>query len=354
MKKRNLLVGLLAATMLFTSCSGKPDGAVAKVGNDYITKEDFEKEFLIYKNMFYPGLTAEEMEKAGQNGTTPNRDLGQKVTEALVLDKLMEAELAKNKIEIKDEDIKAEIDKFKEQAGGEEQFKAQLEMSNVKEEDLNYIVKRGLKDKALFKWFKEANKPSKEEMEKYFEEKKDTLVTYDLAHILVDTEEEAKAIKADLDAGKDFAEIAKEKSKDTGSAVKGGDLGENVLSMYVPEFSEGVKNTEVGKISDPVKSQFGYHIIKVKGMKGDVEALEDQILTGMLGEKYQIFIQSLFAKGNITKYEPSEYPKVPDAPKAPEAPEAPKTEEKSETKSEEKSETKSEDKSEEKSEAKSE
>src|SRR3954466_2121636 len=82
-------------------------------------------------------------------------------------------------------------------------------------------------------------------------------------HILVETEDEAKAVKAELDKGADFAELAKKKSKDPG-ASDGGDLGFFTKDQMVPEFSAVAFVLEPGKISDPVKSQFGWHIIKVE------------------------------------------------------------------------------------------
>jgi len=82
-------------------------------------------------------------------------------------------------------------------------------------------------------------------------------------HILVPTEDEAKAIKAELDKGADFAKLAKEKSKDPG-ASDGGDLGFFTKEQMVPEFSAVAFSLEPGKISDPVKTQFGWHIIKVE------------------------------------------------------------------------------------------
>jgi peptidyl-prolyl cis-trans isomerase C len=82
-------------------------------------------------------------------------------------------------------------------------------------------------------------------------------------HILVETEDEAKAVKAELDKGADFAELAKKKSKDPG-ASDGGDLGFFTKDQMVPEFSQAAFSLAPGKISDPVKSQFGWHIIKVE------------------------------------------------------------------------------------------
>jgi peptidyl-prolyl cis-trans isomerase C len=82
-------------------------------------------------------------------------------------------------------------------------------------------------------------------------------------HILVATEAEANDIEAQLKKGADFATLAKEKSKDPGAA-DGGDLGYFTKDQMVPEFAEAAFKLQKGQISDPVKTQFGWHIIKVE------------------------------------------------------------------------------------------
>ena len=82
-------------------------------------------------------------------------------------------------------------------------------------------------------------------------------------HILVPTEDEAKAIEAELKKGADFATLAKEKSKDPGAA-EGGDLGYFTKDQMVPEFADVAFKLDKGQISDPVKTQFGWHIIKIE------------------------------------------------------------------------------------------
>jgi peptidyl-prolyl cis-trans isomerase C len=82
-------------------------------------------------------------------------------------------------------------------------------------------------------------------------------------HILVATEDEAKAIVADLKKGADFATLAKQKSKDPGAA-DGGDLGYFTKDQMVPEFADAAFKLDPGQISDPVKTQFGWHIIKLE------------------------------------------------------------------------------------------
>jgi peptidyl-prolyl cis-trans isomerase C len=82
-------------------------------------------------------------------------------------------------------------------------------------------------------------------------------------HILVPTEDEAKAVVEELKKGTDFAELAKQKSKDS-SAAQGGDLDYFTEDQMVPEFAGAAFKLEKGQVSAPVKTQFGWHVIKVE------------------------------------------------------------------------------------------
>jgi peptidyl-prolyl cis-trans isomerase C len=119
-------------------------------------------------------------------------------------------------------------------------------------------------DEAMKKVYEEASKQIAGEQEVH------------ARHILVETEDEAKAVKAELDKGADFAELAKKKSKDPG-ASDGGDLGFFTKEQMVPEFSAVAFSLEPGKISDPVKSQFGWHIIKVEEKRNRKPPEFDQV-----------------------------------------------------------------------------
>ena len=95
-------------------------------------------------------------------------------------------------------------------------------------------------------------------------------------HILVETEDEAKAVLADLKKGADFAAVAKEKSKDP-AAAEGGDLGYFTKDQMVPEFSAVAFKLGKGELSDPVKTQFGWHIIKVEDKRAKPTPTFDQV-----------------------------------------------------------------------------
>lgn len=123
------------------------------------------------------------------------------------------------------------------------------------------------------------------------------------SHILVETEEEAKAIITELDGGADFAELAKEKS--TGpSGPNGGDLGYFTKGRMVPEFEEAVFALEIGTYTkEPVKTQFGYHVIKSDDLRPvqppAFEQVQGQIRSALLREKYFEILQTLRADADI-------------------------------------------------------
>jgi peptidyl-prolyl cis-trans isomerase C len=96
-------------------------------------------------------------------------------------------------------------------------------------------------------------------------------------HILVDSEEEAKKIIEELKSGADFAELAKSKSSDPSAANNAGDLGWFRREMMVPEFSEAAFSIEPGTVGEtPVKTQFGWHVIKVDERRSRVPSFEEK------------------------------------------------------------------------------
>jgi len=123
-------------------------------------------------------------------------------------------------------------------------------------------------------------------------------------HILVETEDQAKKIEADLKKGADFAELAKKESKDPG-ASDGGDLGFFTKDQMVPEFSAVAFALEPGKISDPVKSQFGWHVIKVEEKRTrkapDFEQVKPQIETYVVRKAQADYVAKLRTAAKVER-----------------------------------------------------
>lgn len=108
-----------------------------------------------------------------------------------------------------------------------------------------------------------------------FEALEDPMTEFNAAHIIVGTEEEAQALRAELDEGADFAELAREHSTD-GAAQGGGDLGWFGPGMMIAEFEQAVAAMEVGAIEGPLETQFGWHLIQLNDTRiATAPALED-------------------------------------------------------------------------------
>ena len=124
-------------------------------------------------------------------------------------------------------------------------------------------------------------------------------------HILVPTEDEAKAVLAEVKKGTDFAELARQKSKDPGAAAEGGDLGYFGKEQMVPEFAEVAFKLNKGQVSDPVKTQFGWHIIKVEDKRTkpvpEFDKVKDQIETYVTRKAQADYIHKLQETAKIER-----------------------------------------------------
>ncbi len=127
---------------------------------------------------------------------------------------------------------------------------------------------------------------------------------YKARHILVEKEADAKTIIASLKKGGKFEDIAKKQSKDPGSGAKGGDLDWANPGSYVPEFSEALSKLGKGQLTDaPVKSQFGYHVIRVDDIRTaqlpDFEQVKPQIAQQMEQQRLGAFQEDLRKKAKV-------------------------------------------------------
>ena len=127
---------------------------------------------------------------------------------------------------------------------------------------------------------------------------------YRARHILVEKEDEAKSIIAAIKGGAKFEEQAKQKSKDPGSGANGGDLDWANAASYVTEFSEAMVKLDKGQMTDaPVKSQFGWHIIRVDDVRQaqlpSFDEVKGQIAQQMQQQKMQEYQQSLRTKAKV-------------------------------------------------------
>jgi peptidyl-prolyl cis-trans isomerase C len=149
-------------------------------------------------------------------------------------------------------------------------------------------------------------------------------------HILVKTEDEAKAVIADLKGGGDFAAIAKEKSNDPGTKATGGDLGWFTKDEMVPEFAEAAFKLQKGQYTEtPVKTQFGYHVIMLVDRRTapppTMEEARPQVVALLQRELIEQKVKELRTSAKIETFNlDGSKPSATPAPAAPAAPAKPK------------------------------
>lgn len=220
-----------------------------------------------------------------------NKQYGASVLNTMISNKVVDLEADKEKVKVTDKEIKAELDKMVEQYGGQDTFNMLLAQNGLTEDVFKEQIEQNLK---VTKILEPSIEITDDEIKTYFEDNKasfDTPEQVEASHILVEDEETAKEVKKKIDEGGDFAELAKEYSTDTQTKNNGGELGYFSTGQMVEAFDKVAFAMKVDEISDPVKTDYGYHIIKVTGKKEAKEAtLEDskeKIKEALLDQKVQ-------------------------------------------------------------------
>lgn len=180
---------------------------------------------------------------------------------ATVLQKMIDDKLLTNKYEIEQKELQEEIDSIKSQFASDEDFLNTLVSYGIADEDA--FKEQVTADMLRFKAATDGVEVTDEILKKYYDENKNDFETVKAQHILVKTEEEALDIKKKLTNGEDFSKLATEFSTDTQSANNGGELGEFKKGQMVPEFDLVAFTIEPNVVSEVVKTDFGFHIIKV-------------------------------------------------------------------------------------------
>ena len=245
MKMKKLLLGTaIGSALLIAGCADNPEVASTTAGR-------------IRQDEFYERLKTHQSEQG---------KFGEIVLQQMLIETILEESYGD---QVSDEEIEAEIDKLAEQSGGREKLEELLQQRGqtlqvVKDSvKTNLLLAEAVKDKSEF---------SEEDVKAYHESQvpEGTKV----AHILVKEEDQAKELIKELNDGADFAELAKEHSTDPGSAENGGEY-ELQSGQMVPEFEQAALQLEEGEMTEePVKTQFGYHIIKMI-TKGEVKLFEE-------------------------------------------------------------------------------
>ncbi|MHB1345064.1 MAG: peptidylprolyl isomerase [Thermoleophilia bacterium] len=308
-KKCAVVAVLLIVAAATFGCGGEdlPKDAAAKVGETVITTAQVDAR-----------VAEIQAQLPGQTPDPETDEAGYKEFRAQVLDYMVTLEVLAQKstelgVTVTDEDVQAQLDSVKQMFGGDDAaFETALQEQNMNLEQLL----QNLRERELLNKAAEAATAditvSAEDIAAYYEEHKaefEQPETRTARHILFvpgegadtqaeHTDAEWEAARAEAEAarqrlvdGEDFAALARELSEDAGSKDQGGDLGEVSKGVMVPAFEEAVFGMGAGELSQPVKTQFGYHLIRVESLNEakqlSLEEATEQIEAQLLDEAKQ-------------------------------------------------------------------
>jgi foldase protein PrsA len=277
--------------MVPIGCGGNlPKGAVAQVGQTLITQEQFDS----LKTMYEEADRAPDKDSQEADYTR----FEQSLAEYLVTLEVLKQEAASFEVEVGEQDVQAEIAKIKDMFDGdEERFNAALKKQNLTLEQLT----RSLSDNLLLDRMKAAVTSdltvTDEEAKAYYQEHRSDFVQQEerkTSHILISpfpsaddsssasqadwdaAQAEAEKVRGEIQNGADFANVAKKYSDDATTKESGGALGLITKGQMVPAFEEAVFSLKKGELSEPVKTQYGYHLILVKDIVPEEQLSYDE------------------------------------------------------------------------------
>lgn len=245
---------------------------VAKVGDSEISGKDFGRQLDFIQKMG-------EMQQ-GQSLVLDDRQRYD-ILQSEVDKRILELLAAKDKVVVQDAEVKAEFENQKKQAGATpEEFKDYLAKLGFSEVDAMDMLRRNMTVNRFVESKTKGFKVTDEELDKNYKELKeagelDKPEQFDVAHILIKLEktddasvakakEKMDAIRKRITGGEDFAKVAKEVSQDEGSAKDGGLMKGISKGDMVPEFEKAMIASTVGQVSEPFRTSYGWHILKVE------------------------------------------------------------------------------------------
>jgi len=312
MKKRNILILMCILILFIAGCSQKKsDADIAEVNGEKVKQSEFDQRFAMIKAN-YEDQKGEALDEEKDKELIDN--IKNSAFDDLIMQKLIHQEAKKQDIKVSSEEIDIVFNNFKQSlnSSGTDGYQKFLEKTKITEKELRSEIETSQLYQKLQDKVTASIKVNDAEAQTYYNENKETFKDpggMQIYHILVDSEQKATEVINKIKQGGDFAGLAKEYSTDTGSKDQGGDVGlVNESTNFVTEFKQAALALQPGQLSpQPVKSEFGYHIIKAGDKKpakqlsfDEVKAqLIQQIETDQKDKAFNTYLEDLKNKADI-------------------------------------------------------
>jgi len=300
--RRTLTLFLLV--VLGSLALAAPDTVVARAGDRVITQADLDLQFDLFLKQSTGGAPISE-ELRARLAELKLQYLERMVQDAVVIQEAERMGLAPDEATV-DRRIEQAIQRL----SGEAAFKAALKQYGIPDvETYRRMVYDSMAYKALIGWIRQKMEISDAALKMLYYLNREAYTVPEqicVRHILVETREEAERILEQLRQGADFAELAREHSLDPGSAPAGGDLGCVELGRFVPEFEQAALALQPGEISEPVQTQFGWHVIylekRIPPRVQSFEEVREQLRAEVEAEAIKRYIQRLMERADVEIY----------------------------------------------------
>ena len=289
------LLVLIASAALMAGCGGNkvPAGGIAAVGSGVVTQEQFDQ---IWKQ-----AEAQYKSQAGapafpKEGTAQYDQLKASIVNYLVQNEIIKQKAADSNVTVTDKELQDRLKQIVTQVGGQKKLDKLLKQQSVTMADLQTQLKAQMLQDKVRQKITDSVKVSDADLKAYYDNPKNksqfvTAESIDARHILVKTKAEADKVRKLLEADNSDAnwkKVAAQYSTDPGSKNSGGSLGNFPKGRMVKPFEDAAFALKVGEISQPVKTQFGYHVIEVtKKTPGSSKTFEQAKATIEQQLKYQ-------------------------------------------------------------------
>jgi foldase protein PrsA len=264
------LLALVVPALLLSACGQQkvPAGAVAAVGSGVVTQEQFDQ---IWKQAEAQYKSQQGAPAFPSPGTTQYKQLKASIVNYLVQNEIIKAKAADMGVTVTDKQFQARMKQIVQQVGGQAKLDKLLKQQSVTQAQLEQQLKAQMLQDAVQQKVYAGINVTPAQIEKYFNDPANksqfnVAESVDARHILVKTKAEAEKVRALLEADNSDAnwkKVAAQYSTDPGSKNNGGSLGNFPKGRMVKPFEDAAFALKVNEISQPVKTQFGYHIIEV-------------------------------------------------------------------------------------------
>ena len=301
---RRISVLCIALVLVASACGELLDPAAAVVNGQKITVDEINESLERFE-------ASAEFERLAQQGDA--QELKRQVEQQLLSQEIRRAVLEPKAesfgIEVTDEHVEARLEQIKQDFPSEGAFEETLKEQGLTLDQLRELVRDNLLEEQLRAKVTEGVGPTQEELEGFFDANRERFVEVTTQHILVDDKAIAQRISRQLQRAPEgkvddlFAGLAKEFSTDP-SGESGGDLGTGSAEQFVPPFRAAVNEMEVGEISDPVKTRFGYHVIRLNdrtepAFEDVADQISQELGAGEADQEWERYVAEAYEEAEV-------------------------------------------------------